>query len=229
MRDILLTREDHIAFLQKKAIHKHIYPKIIKSIAIHLMSITSKVITSYLAYHADQSIWEKHISMAYDTNAVYDTKMHKWYLTSMCLVLEWSMWFLATLMALVLFHVRGTWEHSSQKSLSVYVIQSSCEQQLAAATYSTSVVDWATLDCLREDQETSEDPKNWQVPEVDFLLTRHPAKSASKKRRNEREEDAEYHRPSSKVYQRYLRIRLTSCRCEVLSDASKWVHRHTKN
>jgi hypothetical protein len=79
--------------------------------------------------------------MAYDTNAVYDTKMHKWYLTSMCLVLEWSMWFLATLMALVLFHVRGTWEHSSQKSLSVYVIQSSCEQQLAAATYSTSVVD----------------------------------------------------------------------------------------
>jgi hypothetical protein len=34
------------------------------------------------------------------------------------------------------------------KSLSVYVIQSSYEQQLAAATYSASVVDWATLDCL---------------------------------------------------------------------------------
>jgi hypothetical protein len=40
------------------------------------MSITSKVITLYLAYHGDQSIWEKHISMAYDTNAVYDT----WYI-----------------------------------------------------------------------------------------------------------------------------------------------------
>jgi hypothetical protein len=31
------------------------------------------------------------------------------------------------------------------------------------------VVDWATLDCLQEDQETSEEPKNWQVPAVDFL------------------------------------------------------------
>jgi hypothetical protein len=60
MRGILLTREDHIAFLQKEAIHKHIYPKATKSIAIHLMTITRKV---------------KHISMAYDTNTVYDTKM----------------------------------------------------------------------------------------------------------------------------------------------------------
>jgi hypothetical protein len=75
MRGILLTIEDHIVFLQKKAVHKHIYPKAAKSTAIHLMSITSKVITSYLAYHGDQSIWEKHISMTYDTNAVYDTKM----------------------------------------------------------------------------------------------------------------------------------------------------------
>jgi hypothetical protein len=84
-------------------------------------------------------------------------------------------------MALVLSHMRGTWEHSSPKSLSVYVIQSSSEQQLAVATYLASVVHWAILDCLREDQEISEDPKNWQVPEVDFLSTRHPAKSASEK------------------------------------------------
>jgi hypothetical protein len=69
------------------------------------------------------------------------------------------------------------------------MIQSSYEQQLAVATYSASVVDWATLDCLREDQETSEDPKSWQVPKVDFLLTRHPTKSASEKLRSEREED----------------------------------------
>jgi hypothetical protein len=86
--------------------------------------------------------------------------LRKWYLTSMCLVLERSTGFLATLMALVLSHMRGAWEHSSPKSLSVYVIQCSCEQQLAATTYSALVVDWATLDCLREDQETSEDPKN---------------------------------------------------------------------
>jgi hypothetical protein len=31
----------------------------------------------------------------------------------------------ATLMALVLSHMRGTWEHSSPKSLSVYVIEGS--------------------------------------------------------------------------------------------------------
>jgi hypothetical protein len=117
----------------------------------------------------------------------------------MCLVLEWSTGFLAPLMALVLSHMRGTWEHSSPKSLSVYVIQSSWEQQLAAATYLASVVHWATLDCLREDQKTNEEPKNWQVPEVDFLLTRHPAKSASEKPRSEREEDVEYQIPSRSV------------------------------
>jgi hypothetical protein len=83
MRDILLTREDYIAFLQKKAVHNHIYPKATKSIAIHLISITSKVITSSLAYHGEQSIWEKHISNAYITNVVYDTKMQAWYDTYM--------------------------------------------------------------------------------------------------------------------------------------------------
>jgi hypothetical protein len=71
--------------------------------------------------------------------------------------------------------------------------------QLAVATYSASVVDWATLDCLREDQETSKEPRNWLVPEVDFQLNRHPAKSASEKTRSEREEDDEYQRPSSGV------------------------------
>jgi hypothetical protein len=147
----------------------------------------------------------------------------------MCLVLEWSMGFLATLIAPVLSHMRGTWEHSSPKSLSVYVIQSSCEQQLAVATYSAFVVDWATLDCLREDQETSEDPKNWQVLEVDFRSTRHPAKSATEKPRREREEDAEYQRLSSGVYRRFLKIRLTACRCEVLGDTWKRAHRHTEN
>jgi hypothetical protein len=51
-----ITREDHIAFLQKEVVHKHIYPKATKSIVIHLMSITSKVITSYLAYHGEKSM-----------------------------------------------------------------------------------------------------------------------------------------------------------------------------
>jgi hypothetical protein len=75
----------------------------------------------------------------------------------------------------------GTWVYSSPKSLMVYVIQRSWEQHLAAATYSASVVDWAALDCLREDQDTKEELNNWQVLEVDFLSNRHPAKSASRK------------------------------------------------
>jgi hypothetical protein len=61
----------------------------------------------------------------------------------------------------------------------VYVIQRSGEQQLATTTYSALVVDCATLDCLREDQETKEEPKNWNVLEADFLSNRHSTKFAS--------------------------------------------------
>jgi hypothetical protein len=67
--------------------------------------------------------------------------LRKWYLTSMCLVLEWSTRLFATLMALVLPHWSGTWVYSSPKPLMVYVIQRSWEQQQAAATYYASVVD----------------------------------------------------------------------------------------
>jgi hypothetical protein len=74
----------------------------------------------------------------------------------------------------------------------VYVIQRSWEQQLVAAAYSASVVDWATFDCLREDQDTKEEPTNWQVPEVDFLSNRHPAKSASENLWRAKEEATEY-------------------------------------
>jgi hypothetical protein len=43
-------------FIKRSHPQAYIYPKATKSIAIHLMSITSKVITSYLAYHGEQSI-----------------------------------------------------------------------------------------------------------------------------------------------------------------------------
>jgi hypothetical protein len=155
--------------------------------------------------------------------------LRKWYLSSMCLVLEWSTGFFATLMVLVLSHWSGTWVYFSLKSLMVYVIQRSWEQQLAAAMYSASVVDWATLDCLRDDQDTKEDPKNCQVPEVDFLSNRHPAKSASGKPWRAKEEDAEYQRPKSGVWRKYLNMRLTACRCKVLGDAWKRAHKHTEN
>ena len=78
----------------------------------------------------------------------------------MCLDLLWRHGFLAMDMALVLSHRIGTLSKLNPKSLKVDTIQSNWEQQLAAATYSASVVDWATIDCLRDDQETSEDPRN---------------------------------------------------------------------
>jgi hypothetical protein len=155
--------------------------------------------------------------------------LRKWYLTSMCFVLEWSTGFFATLMALVLSHWSGTWVYSSPKSLMVYEIQRSWEQQLAAATYSASVVDWETLDCLQEDQYTKEELKNWQVPEVDFLSNRHLAKSASEKPWSAKEEDAESQRPKSGVWRKYLKIHFTACRSEVLGDAWKRAHRHTED
>jgi len=63
-------------------------------------------------------------------------------------------------MALVLSQSKGTLVKSKPKSIKVAIIQSSWEQQLAAAIYSVSVVDCATLDCLREDQDTKEEPRN---------------------------------------------------------------------
>jgi hypothetical protein len=155
--------------------------------------------------------------------------LRKWYLTSMCLVLEWSTGFFATLMALVLSHWSGTWVYTSPKSLVVYVIQRSWEQQLAAATCSASVVDWATLDSLQEDQDTKEDPKNWQVLEVAFLSIRHSAKSTSEKPWSAKEEDPEYQRPKSVVWCKYLNMRLTTCRCKLLWDAWERAHKHTDN
>jgi hypothetical protein len=140
-------------------------------------------------------------------------------------------WFFAMLMALVLSHWSGTWVYSSPKSLMVYVIQRSWEQQLAAAMYFASVVDWATLDYLWEDQDTKEDPKNWQVLEVDFLSNRHLAKSASEKPWSAKEEDAEYQRPKSGVWCKSLetleneRTNIPRTRCLASLSSSRGVTR----
>jgi hypothetical protein len=207
MRGILLTREDHMAILQNEAIHKHIYPKATKNIAMHLKkSHNLKSSISWWSKHMREAhlngvwykcgLWYKDANMIWYKNEnttcictstlpnrssmrkmtpssphkranvvwskglvrisescffvgtwmrsmfpFWTLSLRKWYLTSICLVLEWSTGFLATLMAFVLSHKRGTWEHSSPKSLNMYVIQSSCEQQLEAATYSASMVD----------------------------------------------------------------------------------------
>jgi hypothetical protein len=62
---------------------------------------------------------------------------------------------------------------------------------------------------------------------VDFLSNRHPAKFTSEKPWRAKEEDTEYQRPKSGVWCKYLNMRLTACRCEVLGDAWKRAHRHT--
>jgi hypothetical protein len=99
----------------------------------------------------------------------------------------------------------------------------------SCATYFASVVDWATLNYLREDQDTKEKPKKWQVTEVDFLSNRHPAKSAFEKPWRAKEEDAEYQWPMLGVCRKNLNMRLTACRCEVLAEAWKQAHRHTED
>ena len=44
--------------------------------------------------------------------------------------------------------------------------------------YSASAVERATEFCFFEAQDTKDLPKNWQVPDVLFLLILHPAQSA---------------------------------------------------
>jgi hypothetical protein len=77
----------------------------------------------------------------------------------MCLILLWKIGFLAIEMALVLSHLRGTLSKIALKSLMVCTIYRIWEQQLAAAIYSASVVDWATEYCFREDRQTRDDPR----------------------------------------------------------------------
>jgi hypothetical protein len=109
----------------------------------------------------------------------------------------------------------------------VYEIHNSWEQQLAAATYSTSVLDWATLDGGKTTKPTrTQETGKYQV---DFLSTRQPAKSASEKPWSERVEEEEYQRPRPGADFRYLKILLTACRCDVLGEAWKRAHRHTLN
>jgi hypothetical protein len=74
--------------------------------------------------------------------------LRKWCLLLTCLIFLWKTGFLATEMALVLSHMRGTLSKLTPKSLMVCNIQRICKQQLATTTYSTTVVDCVTEDCL---------------------------------------------------------------------------------
>jgi hypothetical protein len=103
--------------------------------------------------------------------------------------------------------MRGTLSNLTPKSLMVCTIQRICKQQLAAVTYLASVEDCVIEDYFREDQQTREDPRKWQVPKMLFRSIPHPAKSASEKPTRSSEEEAEYQIPNSGVCLRYLKIR----------------------
>jgi hypothetical protein len=85
--------------------------------------------------------------------------LRKWCLLSTYVIILWKTGFLAAEMALVLSHMRGTLSNLTPQSLMVCTIQRICEQQLAAATYSASVVDCATEDYFREDHQMREDTR----------------------------------------------------------------------
>ena len=90
---------------------------------------------------------------------------------------------------------------------------------VAPATYSLSAVDCATKLCFLEDQSTNESPKNKHVTDVLFLSILQPPKSASENARNEILEEAESQMPKDWVPCRYLKIRLTACRCDARGEA----------
>jgi hypothetical protein len=96
--------------------------------------------------------------------------LKKWCLMSMCVVLEWFTGLLNSLIALSLSHKSGILLNLQPKSLKVNLIQSNCTQQAPATTYSASAVDRAMEFCFFELQDTRDQPRNWQVPDVIFSI-----------------------------------------------------------
>jgi hypothetical protein len=99
--------------------------------------------------------------------------LKKWCYISMCLVLEWFMGLLASLIALSLSHKSGILPNLQSKSLKVNFIQCSCAQQAPTTTYSGSAVGNGIL--FLELQDTRDRQRNWQVPDVLFRSTLQPA------------------------------------------------------
>jgi hypothetical protein len=99
----------------------------------------------------------------------------KWWQTSMCFVLACWTGLLVSFMALLLPYSNNTCLNLIPKSLKVAFIQSNWAQQLLAKMYSASAVKSATLFCFFDDQDTSDLPNSWHVPDVLFLSTLHPA------------------------------------------------------
>ena len=132
--------------------------------------------------------------------------LRKWWLISICLVLECIKGFLDRLMSLVLSHFKGMWSRITPKSSRCCFIQRLWTQQLPAAIYSASALDNATYACFLQFQDTRELPKRWHVPLVFFLSSLHRAKSKFEKPIRFKEVPLGYHKPALVVPLRYLMI-----------------------
>ena len=88
--------------------------------------------------HNDHEESESEHQCAWSSNVAHDSWQHLWH---SC------------------YHKAEAHDEKS-KSRKVAIIQSNCEQQLAAVIYSASVVDRATLDYFQDDHKTNEVPKN---------------------------------------------------------------------
>jgi hypothetical protein len=78
--------------------------------------------------------------------------------------------------------------------------------------YSASAVERVTEFCFLEAQDTRDLPKNWQVPDVLFLSSLHPAQSASEYPIKSKVDPLGYQRPNLGVKTKYLKIHFTALR-----------------
>src|ERR1044071_445210 len=90
--------------------------------------------------------------------------------------------------------------------------------QLAAAMYSASAVEVETTACFLLCQETKAFPRNWQPPDVDFLVVWQPAKSLSEYPESSMFPLAGYEIPSVGAPFRYPNILFTAIRLDFLGD-----------
>jgi hypothetical protein len=74
------------------------------------------------------------------------------------------------------------------------------------------MVERATEFCFFEAQDTRDLPKNWQVPDVLFLLILHPAQSASEYPIKSKVDPLGYQRPNLGVFTKYLKIHFMALR-----------------
>ena len=166
----------YLAWLEGEAchivgVHQHILEK--SSMFNSFLSLQNLFSSSGLVNMS--ASWSSVPTLSMQMFPFYWWSLMKWWRTSICFVLECWTGLLVSFTALSLSHSNGTCLNLIPKSLKVAFIQSNWAQQLPAEMYSASAVESATLFCFFDDQDTSDLPNSWHVPDVLFLSTLHPA------------------------------------------------------